>query len=704
MAFKKKKPNHNDDPQKQELIRKRNFSLRLNFFFFIAFFVFSVLIVRLAMLQFVEGPTLAAKEDQKTTASVAIPPIRGNILDRTGVPIAYSTSTQSLYYRIEPGQKKDDVIALANRLAEIFEEFGDKDPGKAPLTAEEIVKSMDVGFDINKVEKRTLNFASEPRRIKTALSNREIAYLMEHQDEFKGIEINEESIREYDKSTVSVQLVGYLRQYDRAVNTIDYYKQISELPKEKVDPTNKYLRFENVGFDGLELMYQEQLRGKNGLKTYPVNAAHKIVGSVTVTPPEKGNNLFLTIDKKVQLTAEKAIMDNIKVINKASGNRFQYAPNAKAGYAVAMEVDTGKVVAMASMPDYDPAIWKTGRISPELLAANEKRLTNGTIRTAASDWPDNVLKNYPTSIVPLGSTQKPLTVLVGMAEKVIGPNTPYNDRGIFYYGRNNAEDLTNADDHAYGMLTPSRAIEKSSNTFMAEMVGNALYKKYKGSKAVDVWDAYMKKFGLGVVTESGLPNESEGTLDYFHEVKSGSAQSAMILASFGQQARYTTLQLAQYTAMLANKGSRMKPQFVEKIMTNDNKTLVQGYKPEVLNKVEFPNSYWKVIHQGMEKVKKQGFEGFPYKVASKTGTSQQDVGKRKAIENAVFIAYAPADNPKLAVAVVVPDGGYGGWGAAPIARQIFEAYDEEIGLTGVPKKKPVTPTGQAASGTSAGTQ
>jgi penicillin-binding protein 2 len=123
----------------------------------------------------------------------------------------------------------------------------------------------------------------------------------------------------------------------------------------------------------------------------------------------------------------------------------------------------------------------------------------------------------------------------------------------------------------------------------------------------------------------------------------------------------------------------VKPQFVEKITTYDGKT-VSTFEPEILNTVEMPDEYWDVVQRGMERVTQQGFDGFPYKLASKTGTAESDTSAGR-VENAVFIAYAPADNPKLAVAVVVPEGGYGAWGAAPIARAIFDAYDRSIGLT-----------------------
>lgn len=126
----------------------------------------------------------------------------------------------------------------------------------------------------------------------------------------------------------------------------------------------------------------------------------------------------------------------------------------------------------------------------------------------------------------------------------------------------------------------------------------------------------------------------------------------------------------------------MKPQFVDKFETFDGQ-LVRKPEPEVLNEVQYPIEYWNTIQRGMEQVNKQGFVGFPHTVATKTGTSTQSVAG-KDVDNAVFIAYAPAEKPKLAIAVVVPEGGFGSYGAAPIARKIFDAYDRSIGLTGTP--------------------
>ncbi|WP_169083733.1 peptidoglycan D,D-transpeptidase FtsI family protein [Paenibacillus sp. PL91] len=667
-----------DDPQKREIINRRHFSFRLNLFFFVTFALFSVLIVRLAILQFVEGPTLSAEGLRKATRSDKIPPIRGNIYDSSGYPIAYSTSTQSLYFSIQPELKLEDAKQnareMAAKLLKVFSEFGDKDPAKA-MTVDDIIRQMDLDFRRNNI--------STPRRIKSGLTNDEIAYFMENRTAFKGIDIMEESVRNYDTDTIAVQLVGYLKKYKGIRETVDFYKEKTM----EEDETLQYLEEEDVGMDGLEFMYQDVLRGKNGLKTYPVNNAERIIGPMQITTPEKGSDIYLTINKNVQLKTEAAIMDQLKIITKST-NKYERAAYAQTGFAVAMEVDTGKVVAMASMPDYDPNIWAGGSISQADYDNFSNILSNGTIRTVYGKYTQEEMKEHPSSILPPGSTMKPLSVLIGLNEKLFTTSTRYTDTGRFAYGRKGYETyIGNSQGHIYGSIDGAGAIEHSSNPFMAAMIGNKLYMRgtQKGKSSVEIWDSYMKQFGLGVLTGSGLPNETKGIIEYFKEAESGSAQSALIQASFGQQGRYTTLQLTQYAAMLANHGKRMKPQFVNEIKDSDG-NVIQGYTPEILNEVQFPLEYWREIETGMSKVKSQGFEGVDYTYRRKTGTSEQSVAGRTA-ENAVFIAYAPADKPKLAVAVVVPDGGFGAYGASPIARKIFDAYDEEIGLYGVPKKK-----------------
>lgn len=684
-----------EEQQKKEWQKRRHFSIRINMFFFFTFLLFSILIVQLARLQFVEGKDFSESEKRTSNKPIVIAPIRGNIYDIKGAPIAYTISAQSIFYRVQQSnnktvkEKQEEQVALAKRLEQIFKDYGDKNISQP--TASEIIKSMDVGIDINKNITKAANSISitfVPRRIKTNLTKTEIAYVSEHRDELKGVEISEESTRIYDTdntdkttndkgSFIAPQLVGYMRSYNTS-STLDFYKG-----------KEGYLNEEYVGYDGLELLYQDDLRGKPGNKSYPINAKEQIIGQVKITPPEKGHNLILTIDKNVQVAAQKAVTNQLEFLKHSTDKYYAMGNQAVAGYAVAIEVDTGRVMAMVSMPDYDPNVW-IGTMSQSVYDQIQYSYTNGTIRNRAANFIDYGQRSkHPSSLIPPGSTLKPLTILLGLNEKLITPSSQYQDTGIFHYGKDNNADVGNSDGHAYGLLTPAKAIGFSSNTFMAAMVGAPLYKKYNATgNVINIWDSYMKKFGLGIETGSNLPNESVGIKEYIDN-KTMSNQQAIIQGSFGQSARYTTLQLAQYTMMLANHGKRYRPQFVDSIKTYDGQ-LIKKIEPEILDQVEYPEEYWKVLEDGMSRVNYTGFEDVPnvaaYKVSRKTGTSEVSIAG-KTIDNAVFIAYAPADHPKLAVAIVVPEGGFGKFGAGPIARGIFDAYDQSFGLNDVPKGK-----------------
>jgi cell division protein FtsI/penicillin-binding protein 2 len=665
---------------------KNSFNLRINLFFFSTFIIFCVIIIRLAILQFVEGPTLTEKESSNIVKDVPLPPVRGTIYDASGVKLAYSTPTQSLYltlmkdYSEKNGKKnRPEAEKMAEDLLEVFNQYGD--PNGEKMTKQDIIDAMDLDY------KKYSGYS--PRRIKMDLSNKEIAYFSEHKSDFPGIAIEEESIRHYDPDTVAVQTIGYIRTF-KGSKSLTKYKTIDEQQRSgdaQTDPGLIYTEPEFVGYDGLELMYQDDLRGKNGYKKVPIDPRNMPEGVEDIVPPEKGHNVYSTINKEIQLQTEQAITDQLSWLHThpVSGKLH---PNATTGFAVAMEVKTGNIVAMASMPDYDTNVWQSGSISPENWDKIQNIYQNGTIRS----FNPGKSGSHPESVVLLGSTMKPLSVLIGLKEGLIRTNTYYNDTGAAYFGKEGHQTrVQNSQGHVYGGMDPARAIEKSSNAFMVDEIGKKLYEKY-GSKAIQVWDSYMTSFGLGVSTGSGLPGEWEGRKEYMDVKAAGSAQAAMAYASFGQQGKYTTLQLAQYAAMLANEGKRLKPQLVSKI-TDDKGNILKTFKPEVLNTVNFSQSYWDEIKRGM-KSDVSSFEGFPYSFARKTGTSTQSVGG-KLIDNGVFIAFAPKENPVLAIAVMIPEGGFGSQSAAPIARKIFDAYDEVYGLDGVPKGKKETTDGQS---------
>lgn len=660
------------DPQEQEIAMQRHFNIRLNMFFFSAFAIFTVIIVRLAILQFVEGPTLSKQESNLRVKDVPLAPTRGTIYAAGGEKLAYSTPVQSLYITLQKDYSnstdkgkanRPEALALAKKLKEVFDRLGSPE---TQMTEEEIIKAMDLDY-------RQYN-GFTPRRIKIDLTPEEVAYFLERKSEFPGIDIVEESIRHYDPDTVAVQTIGYIRKFKGASTSLEKYKQIREAKND--DPAMQYTENEDVGYDGLELYYQDELRGKNGYKSVPIDPRNMATGIPEITPPEKGHDLHTTINKNIQMVAEQAILDQIEWVHThpVSG---KVHPNAKTGYAVAMEVETGNVVAMASMPDYDTNVWQSGGVSPENWSKISSNYQNGTITPISSGRSGHNME----SVILLGSTIKPLSVLIGLNEGLFTTSTYYNDTGIAYFGKNNSASVRNSQRHAYGSIDPAGAIRHSSNTFMVDMVGEKLYNKY-GSKGIEIWDNYMKQFGLGVSTGVDLPKEYLGKLEYTNE--SETALSRLVYASFGQQGKYTAMQLAQYTTALATRGKRMEPHLVSKITDTDG-NIVKEFKPVVLNEIKFNDAYWKEVISGMETDVSMAFSGFPYDFARKTGTSEQwaDGANR---DNGVFIAFAPRENPKLAVAVVIPEGGFGAYSAAPVARKIFDAYDQEYGLDGVPKK------------------
>ena len=651
---------------------------RINVFFFSTFIIFSIIIIRLAILQFVEGPELTEQETGGQTKNFPLQPIRGSILDAAGTPLAYSKPSNALYVTLlknyDPSTEKGlanypEIEKLAAEVVDVFEKYGDPETEK--MTVEEVITALDL--------KSNKQGGYEPRRIKGDLTDEEVAYFIENKDKFPGIEIIEENVRYYDTDTVAVQTIGYLKEF-KGAKTLEKYSEIDEQNKTQDDPGLKYTETERVGFDGLELMFQDELRGKSGYLSIPVNPQNMIDGEPVMVAPEKGNNVYTTIHKEIQMVAEQAIVDQLKWLHTIpfSGRTHK---DALTGYAVAMEVDTGNVVAMASIPDYDSNVWKDGTDDWDSVLPY---IGNGTISPYSSGRSANNLESVPL----MGSTIKPLSVLIGLNEGFFGVNDYYYDQGYAQIGNDSRARVRNSGSKVLGLIDPAKAIEKSSNAFMIDWVGEKLYAKY-GAEGVNVFGDYMKQFGLGVSTESGLPKEFLGRAEYLNVEAAGSPLAALAFASFGQSGAYTTLQLAQYAATLANEGERIKPQLVSKIEDQEG-NVVKEYGREVLNTVEFPQAYWDEVIKGMNTEGLPSFEGFEYDFARKTGTSQQTIyqnGQKVDTDNGVFIAFAPRENPKLAVAVIVPEGGFGSYSAAPIARAIFDAYDEVYGLDGTPKPK-----------------
>ncbi|QOS98743.1 penicillin-binding protein [Brevibacterium sp. JNUCC-42] len=674
------------DKVEQELQQKQRLK-RMHLIFLVIFFLFSAIILRLAQIQIVEGSEFEKVLSSRSLKKDPIPAVRGNIYDRNAKLLVYSRASFTAVFHEPEGIKQQELVELAGKLEKVLH----------GMTQSAIVKKLDAGFTWENGRRKDIARNAPKyieKEIKYDLTPEEIAYLAEHREDLPGIDVVTKSIREYDTKQVAVQTIGYVRPYHVAQNlNSTFYKTEQE----------NYLPDQLVGLDGIERSYEKELRGKNGYRLYEVAANQSVLREVKKESPERGHSLYLTIDERVQTETRDFIKE---FLPKLRGS-VSLAAGAKTAYVVAMEVDTGKVVTMVSYPEYDPNVWVHG---PDQATYEQMKysVTNGTIREAPYDvrpltglLAEQENNKHPKSIVPSGSVTKPITVLLGLHEGIITPNDQWRDPVTYYYGRGN-DRIKNDSGHNYGVLNPVKAIAKSSNTYMAR-IGEGVAKK-EGNKAVSLLQEYYHQFGLGVLTEIDLPSENKGKEDYLVMNENYGPLAAMVQASFGQQIRATTVQLAQYAATLANNGIRLQPQLVDKIVDEAGNIVVQP-KPKILNKIDQPQTYWNILRNGMVQVTQPGgtsvnaFSGLPYQVAAKTGTSEQDIyvpvtstntkgesitkwQKHARVNNGVIIAYAPADKPKLAVAVVVPEGGYGGRSASYISRAVFQAYDKYVGLRG----------------------
>lgn len=638
-------------------------SHRLHTLWFIVVLLFVALILRLGWIQLGSGEKYELLAEENNFKKIQVVASRGQIYDNSGKLLVGNESLFAAMY-LEPDVSKKQKLNTAKNLAKTL---------NMPL--KEVLEAMDVGLDGHGKSVPRKQPPYYPKKIKSPLTEEEIVRISENPDLFPGVNTFAQPLRKYREDTFAVQTIGYVRSFAGAKSSLSKYKKEAEKQNE-----GGYLDWEQVGMDGLEYSYQDELRGKNGYRLVRVNSSGKLVEVLKEVQPQSGNNLYLTLNEKMQLDAERFIEQHLKSLRSTGNNRAPYAKNA---YAVAMEVKTGKIRAMVSYPDYNPNIWN-GNVSQEEYRNLSYSIRNGTISEAPFDAtnyadPEKEYQRHPLSVLPPGSVFKPLMVWMGLEKGLINPNTYWSDPGKYYYAKATPP-VRNSGGHNYGILTPEKALQKSSNTFMAWM-GTRWYWNEK-SDAVKDFQNLTHQFGLGVKTGVPLKGEQDGSEDFLVTARKYSGLGAMALASFGQAQRYTTMQLAQYTATLANQGKRLKPQLVEKIIDPDSR-VTEEIKPEVLNKVDMKPEHWETVVNGMVKVTKPGgtasklFSHLPFDVAAKTGTSEQDIFGRR-VENSVFIAFAPANDPEIAVAVIVPEGGYGAVAAGPIADHLITSYYDQF--------------------------
>ena len=607
---------------------------------------FVLLASRLAYLQVVRHEDLMAQAENNRTAILPTVPPRGTILDRNGVVLASNYSAYTL--EITPS-KVMDLEATINELSELVD-----------------IQTRD-RRRFKRLREESKSFDSLP--IRNRLTDEEVARFSAQSYRFPGVEIKARLFRQYPYGELASHVIGYIGR----INQRD-----KERLEENDDAAN-YRGTEYMGKLGVEQRYERELHGITGVNEVETSAGGRATRSLSNRPAIPGQNVVLSIDIQLQKMAEDLF-----------GNRR--------GALVALDPNNGEVLAFVSKPTFDPNLFVDGIDVENWQMLNEsidKPLLNRALR----------------GTYPPGSTYKPFMAMAALSTGKRSASTIVNDAGSWTYG---GHTFRSHGDAGLGPVDMVRSIVLSSNVY---------YYSLANEMGVDAIHDFMKPLGFGQITDIDLPGEVRGILpstewkrNYYKkpEQKKWYGGETISLGIGQGYNTFTMLQLASATATLANGGMQFKPRVVT--ATQDALTHAQtrvgaqeplnlGYKPE----------HVEVVHKGLVGVVTSGtsarvFAGAGYTSAGKTGTAQAvtigqkdkyDPGKLSEYQrdHALYMAYAPAENPKIAVAVVVENAGFGAASAAPIARRVFDywllgQYPSEEDLAATQKGQTAAPIGK----------
>ncbi len=583
---------------------------RLDALAIIILLVFVALVSRLGYLQVVQGKYYGEKADGNRIRLAPIMAPRGMFYDRNGVPLVSNRPGFTVSLLPISGPVPDEIII---KVANILN-----------MNPDEIKKKMSQH-----------NGKFEPVRIKSDIGPDVVTKIEERRAELPGVVIEIQPIRNYINNELAAHLFGYVGE----INDV-------ELEKAKAK-SNEYKIGDIIGKFGLEKIYDRELRGIDGGNQVEVDVTGRPVNVLGRKETVPGKNLTLTIDYKIQKAAEVAIDEQLTYLQTKSEFR-----NAKAAAAIAMNPKTGEILAMVSRPTFNPNLFSGG------ISGKDWKLLN--------DNPNNPMDNKAISgEYPPGSTFKLVT---GAAALELGKVTP--EEKILDTGKHWIIPKGNAEGEALGWINFKEALTKSDNVYFYEM-GNRL--------GIDNLEKYARMFGLGAVTGINLQGESDGLVanQRYKEKVYGEEWylSETFDAAIGQGFQLTTpLQVAVLMSQIANGGYRYRPYLVSKI-SSDNGEVTKTFAPEEVGRIQLSEKTINLIRESLRDVALEGgtaaqvFRDFPVSIAGKTGTAENSHGS----DHGWFIAYGPYEDPRIVVAVIVEQGGFGAGSAAPIARKILEA-------------------------------
>ena len=581
--------------------------------------VLGALLVRLWSMQVLAGSEYAAMAEDNRVREFTLPAPRGRILDRNGNPLV--ENRPALAVSVSPTAKDDEDLLY--RLSTVL---------NMPVA--------DVAERVSSVREQALS----PRIVAVDVSREIVAYLAEHESEFPGVEVQTVAVRTYPQGNLAAHAIGYTGE-------------VSE-DQLKLPEFETYALGDVVGKTGAERQFESVLQGDKGYRRIEVDAAGRPRRVVEEAEPIPGSDVILTIDPNVQAVAEQALLDALE-----DAHLDDYK-NAKAGAAVALDVRTGEVLAMASVPTYDPELF-LGGISTEnwaILTAegNEYPLTNRVISA-----------QYPTA-----STQKAFVGLAGLHYGVTREWATYYCPGKWTeMGEQWPKWCWKKTGHK-GISFHSGVVESCDTVFYE--IGYEFYKQ-GDEKLQD----YYRQFGFGEVTGIDLPGEVDGRVpdadwkaefnESYPEFRKWLPGDTVNIAIGQGDFLATPLQVASAYAGIANHGTLMRPHVLKEVLDSQGE-VARSFEFESTHEPEMSDTDRAVMHRALVAVIEEGtghsaFRGFEESVAGKTGTAEV-AGKD---DYAWFAAYAPARDPQYVVAVVIEQGGHGGSVAGPAARQILSA-------------------------------
>ncbi|MDR5741621.1 penicillin-binding protein 2 [Caballeronia sp. LZ029] len=577
--------------------------------------------------------SLQANENRISVAPIV--PNRGIITDRNGVVLAKNYSA----YTLEITRSK-----INGTLDETIDELSQV----IPIDARDRRR-------FKKLLEDSKNFESLP--IRTRLTDEEVAKFTAQRFRFPGVEVRARLFRQYPLGTTAAHVIGYIgRISQRDQERIDDASDANDESSDHYDPrldANNYKGTDYVGKIGVEQSYETELHGLTGFEEVEVTAGGRPVRTMSRTQATPGNNLQLSLDIGLQQVAEQAFA-------------------GKRGALVAIEPSTGDVLAFVSAPSFDPNSFVDGIDQQTWDALNNS--------------PDHPLLNRPLhGTYPPGSTYKPFMALAALTLHKRTPGWGFQDPGYFTFG---GHTFRNDVRSGQGWVDMNRAIVVSNDTYFYMLARDL---------GVNAMAGFMKPWGFGQITGIDIAGEARGILPstewkrkaYRKPEQQRWYEGETISLGIGQGYNsFTILQLAHATATLANNGVVMKPHLVRDI-ENPISKVTRPVVRDPSDKIAVQQKDVDFIKRAMEGVVTNGtaakvFAGAPYLAAGKTGTAQvyslQGANyKGHALaehlrDHALFIAFAPAEQPKIALALIVENGGWGAESAGPIARKVLDYY------------------------------